>query len=83
MANPKVPSEDVVAFRERHQLDQEALDLLFGFSSKGRTTRRWEAVGAPRYVAVLMSYVDTYGLQLMLDMTNDLKAALKKQAKKK
>lgn len=78
MANPRVDPQEVIAFRERHQLDQEALDLLFGFSSKGRTTRRWESVGAPRYVEILMAYADTYGLGIMTDRANDVKAALKK-----
>jgi hypothetical protein len=65
MANPKTPASAVLDFRERHRLDQAAVDRLFGFSSAGRACRRWEAEDAPYYVTILMAYVDTYGLAKM------------------
>jgi hypothetical protein len=68
MANPKTPASAVMDFRERHRLDQAAVDRLFGFSSEGRACRRWEAEGAPYYVTILMAYVDTYGLAKMEEL---------------
>lgn len=61
----RVTTDEVIAFRERHGLDQAALDRLVGFTSKGRATRRWESQGAPAYVGVLFAYADKYGLEVM------------------
>lgn len=61
----KTPAAAVTDFRERHRLDQEAVDRLFGFSSRGRACRRWEAEGGPYYVTLLMAYADAYGLSQM------------------
>ena len=68
MSNPKTPKEAVTDFRERHRLDQEGIDRLFGFSSKGRACRRWESEGAPYYVTILMAYADTYGIAKMEEL---------------
>lgn len=68
MSNPKTPATAVTDFRERHRLDQAAVDRLFGFSSGGRACRRWEAEGAPYYVTILMIYADTYGLAKMEEL---------------
>lgn len=59
------PGEDVNAFRAHFKLSQADLDRLFGFVSGGRTSRRWEAQGAPRYVRILMAYAHLYGLDVM------------------
>lgn len=64
----KTPASAVQDFRTRHRLDQEGLDRLLGFSSKGRATRRWEAEGAPYYVTILMAYADAYGLGKMEEL---------------
>lgn len=69
---PSTPKEAVLAFRERHGLDQPETDRLMGFSSLGRTTRRWEAEGAPYYVSLLIAYADAYGLDLMRQMAAEL-----------
>lgn len=61
----KTPAAAIRDFRERHQIDQEEMDRLLGFSSKGRATRRWEAEDAPYYVSILMAYADVHGLDLM------------------
>lgn len=66
--NLKTPAEAVKAFRDRHHLDQEGLDRLLGFSSRGRATRRWEAEGAPYYVTILMAYADAFGLGKMEEL---------------
>lgn len=58
----------VKAFREKHELDQAALDRLLGFSSGGRATRRWEGEGPPPYAMILIAYADKYGLDLMEEM---------------
>lgn len=63
MSGGKTPPERVVAFRQRHRLTTEELDRLFGFTSKGRATRRWEKEGAPAYVEVTMAYMDKLGLK--------------------
>ena len=68
MSNPKTPPVVVTDFRERHRLDQAAVDRLFGFSSAGRACRRWEAEGAPYYVTILMAYADTFGLAKMEEL---------------
>lgn len=65
---PKTPPSVITDFRERHRLDQGAVDRLFGFSSEGRACRRWESVGAPYYVAILIAYVDTYGIEKMEEL---------------
>jgi DNA-binding transcriptional regulator YiaG len=70
------PREEVQAFRERHKLTGYAMDHLFGLSSNGRATRRWEDPlenGAPTYITVMMAYCDKYGCEA-------IKAALKAQA---
>lgn len=72
MANPKTPPETIIAFRERYDLKQEDLDRLFGFTSKGRACRRWESEGAPYYVMILMTYVDTYGIEKMKELSEKL-----------
>lgn len=73
----KTPAEAVKDFRERHRLDQESVDRLFGFSSEGRACRRWESEGAPYYVTILMAYADAYGLGKMEELaaTRSLEAA--------
>lgn len=58
----KVGPDRVIDFRKRHGLTAEAMDELFGYGSKGRTTRLWESNGAPRYIGVLMGYMDKFGL---------------------
>lgn len=58
-----------------HGLDQEGLDRLFGFSSKGRASRRWEQEGAPAYVGVIMAYIDQHGLALAQEMASQREAA--------
>lgn len=68
MSNQKTPASAVTDFRERHRLDQAAVDRLLGFSSGGRACRRWEAEGAPYYVTILISYADTYGLAKMEEL---------------
>lgn len=68
MADLKTPADAVSAFRERHKLDQAQMDHLFGFSSGGRATRRWEAEDAPYYVTILMAYADKFGIDLMKEM---------------
>lgn len=68
MADLKTPAAAVAAFRERHKLDQKAMDHLFGFSSDGRATRRWEAENAPYYVTILMAYADKFGIELMKEL---------------
>lgn len=68
MANLKTPAMAVTDFRERHRLDQAAVDRLFGFSSGGRACRRWEAEDAPYYVTILMAYADIYGLAKMEEL---------------
>lgn len=65
---PKTPSSRVVAFRAKHGLDQAALDALLGFTSKGRAVRRWEHENAPPYVAVLLNYLDLFGLEEALSL---------------
>lgn len=74
----KTPAFAVTDFRERHRLDQEAVDTLFGFSSKGRACRRWEAEGGPYYVTLLMAYADAYGIERMEKL-----AAAPKKGKRK
>lgn len=64
----KTSPDDVREFRSRHDLSAEEMDRLFGFSSKGRATRRWEAEDAPPYVGVLMAYMDVHGLNLAKDI---------------
>jgi antitoxin component HigA of HigAB toxin-antitoxin module len=56
--------EVVKSFRQRHGLSSKDLDRLFGFSSDGRTTRRWEAEDAPPYVEVMIEYMDKHGIEL-------------------
>lgn len=75
--NVKTHPSVVTDFRERHRLDQEAVDRLFGFSSGGRSCRRWERDGAPHYVSILMAYADQHGLALMeqLAASRDLEGA--------
>jgi len=68
VAKLKTPASAVIDFRERHRLDQAAVDRLFGFSSEGRACRRWEAEDAPYYVTILMGYADTYGLAKMEEL---------------
>lgn len=63
-AATKTPPSSVAAFRERHGLTAEQMDRLFGFTSKGRATRRWEAEDAPPYVGVLMAYMDAHGIRI-------------------
>lgn len=59
----KTPADRVIRFRQQHGLTTEELDRLFGFTSKGRATRRWESEGAPAYVEVAMTYMDKFGLK--------------------
>lgn len=62
----RVEPEDVLAFRKRHEIKtQPMLDHLFGFLSGGRSTRAWEANGAPAYVGLIFKLVDTYGIDLL------------------
>ncbi len=68
MAKGPTPGSAVSDFLERHQLTSEGLDRLFGSTSKGRNCRRWEAEGAPHYVAILMAYADAYGIVKMEEM---------------
>ena len=68
MSDIQVTPEEVIDFRMRHELTHEEMDSFFGFSSKGRSSRRWQKNGAPRYVGVLMAYGDRYGLSLMQEM---------------
>lgn len=72
---PKTSPERVRAFRERHDLSAEEMDRLFGFSSKGRSTRRWEAEDAPPYVEVLMAYMDAHGIKLARDIAKGRESA--------
>lgn len=67
----KTSPDRVADFRKRHSLTAEAMDELFGYSSMGRTTRLWESNGAPRYIGVLMSYMDRHGLKLAKEIAND------------
>ena len=67
----KTPPEAIKAFRDDHKLDQASLDRLFGFSSGGRATRRWEAVGAPYYVSILIAYAEEHGLDIMEQMASE------------
>jgi hypothetical protein len=60
----KTSPKKVIAFRKRHDLTAEAMDELFGYGSKGRTTRLWESKGAPRYIGVLMAYMDAHGVEI-------------------
>lgn len=71
----KTPAHLVRSFRESHELTTEAMDRLCGFSSKGRTTRRWESVGAPYYVTILMAYANKFGIGLMEKLATDREAA--------
>lgn len=64
-AAPAVPGSEVIAFRERHNLTQPALDRLFGSVSAGRSSRAWEAGWAPGYVGLIFAYADKYGLDVM------------------
>lgn len=61
-AMAKTSPDRVREFRKRHGLTAEEMDRLFGFSSNGRATRRWEAEDAPAYVGVLIAYMDLHGL---------------------
>jgi hypothetical protein len=69
---PKTPASAIIDFRERYRLDQGAVDRLFGFSSEGRACRRWESVGAPYYVSILIAYVDAYGIEKMEELAASL-----------
>jgi hypothetical protein len=60
----KTSPEIVRDFRKRHGLTAEDMDRLFGFTSSGRATRRWEAEDAPSYVGVLIGYMDKHGTGL-------------------
>ncbi len=72
-SNPDLtPGAEIVAFREHYKLNQAQLDRLFGFISRGRTTRRWEAQGAPRYVKVLLEYGYAHGLHLMEKLAREI-----------
>jgi hypothetical protein len=71
----KTAPDRVIDFRKRHGLTAEAMDELFGYSSMGRTTRLWESNGAPRYIGVLMAYMDRHGVKLAKDIANDRNAA--------
>lgn len=62
LGSVKVPPKEIKAFRQRHRLTAEEMDDLFGFTSGGRSTRRWEKEDAPGYVRVLMGYFDKFGL---------------------
>lgn len=60
---------DVQKFRERHKMTGEQLDRLFGLSSKGRATRRWEDPmenGAPSYITIMMAYCNEFGCDSLL-----------------
>lgn len=65
-----ISPDEIRAFRERHGIKtQVALDHLFGAAaSKGRGARRWEADGAPPYVAIILGYADAYGLDLLKEV---------------
>jgi hypothetical protein len=67
----KTNPDRVIDFRKRHNLTAEAMDELFGYGSKGRTTRLWESNGAPRYIGLLMAYMDRHGIKLAKDIAND------------
>jgi hypothetical protein len=64
VAISKTSPDRVTEFRSRHGLTAEAMDQLFGYSSKGRVTRLWESNGAPSYVGVMMAYMDKHGTKL-------------------
>lgn len=66
MPDSTVSPDEVLDFRQRHELTHEEFDLLFGSASEGRSSRRWHKSGAPRYVSILMAYADKYGLGLMV-----------------
>lgn len=70
------PGVEVAAFLERHGLDQSEGDRLLGSASEGRTTRRWKAEGAPRYVAIMIAYADAFGIDLMRQMADELDAEM-------
>ena len=61
----KTSREAVKAFRARHGLTQNALDELLGFTSGGQAVARWERVGAPYYVTLLIALVDQHGIEIM------------------
>lgn len=69
----RTPAAAVRKFREQYNLTGEEMDRLFGFSSDGRTTRRWESAGAPYYVTLMIAYVNAHGIELMqrLSETSD------------
>jgi hypothetical protein len=69
----KTQPERVSEFRTRHGLTAEGMDELFGYGSKGRTTRLWETKGAPRYIGVLMAYMDRHGIEIAKDMASAAK----------
>lgn len=59
----------VQAFRERHKLTGVQLDNMFGLSSGGRATRRWEDPmenGAPSYITIMMAYCNKFGCDTLL-----------------
>ena len=60
----KTPPGVIRDFRLRHDLSAEEMDNLFGFSSKGRATRRWEKEDAPPYVGLMIDYMDRFGLDI-------------------
>lgn len=64
-AGKATSADRIVKFRRTHGIDQAELDRLLGFSSEGRTSRRWENEGiAPSYVGLLLDYMDLYGLEV-------------------
>lgn len=71
----KVPPESVTNERERRGMDQKDFDRLMAHSSKGRACRRWEADGAPAYVALLLAYMGKFGDRLAEEYAKELEGA--------